>query len=109
MCGIAGIVSLSSEPVPDLKRRLDSMNTLQGHRGPDGEGIWQDARGRVGLASRRLSIIDLSSSANQPMTDGSSNWVVLNGEIYNYLELRAELGVDNFVTRSDTEVILQGY
>ncbi len=109
MCGIAGIVSLSSETVPDLKRRLDSMNTLQAHRGPDGEGIWQHPRGRGGLASRRLSIIDLSPSAGQPMTDGSGNWVVFNGEIYNYLELRAELGAENFVTRSDTEVILQAY
>jgi len=109
MCGIAGIVNLSSEAVPDLERRLGLMNRLQGHRGPDGERTWQHPRGRIGLAHRRLSIIDLSPSASQPMTDRSGNWVVCNGEIYNYLELRAELGEEQFATRSDTEVILRGY
>ena len=109
MCGIAGILDLGSKLIPDLKRRLEVMNELQRHRGPDGEGIWQHPRGHVGFAHRRLSIIDLSPAASQPMTDRAGNWVVYNGEIYNYLELRAELGVENFVTHSDTEVILQAY
>lgn len=109
MCGIAGVASLSSERVPDLKRRLVVMNTLQAHRGPDGECVWQHPREHVGFAHRRLSIIDLSPAASQPMTDGSGNWVVLNGEIYNYRELRAELGEEHFATRSDTEVILHAY
>jgi asparagine synthase (glutamine-hydrolysing) len=84
------------------------MNTLQHHRGPDGEGIWQHPQGYVGFAHRRLSIIDLQTGG-QPMSDGAGNWVTYNGEIYNYIELRAELGSENFVTSSDTEVILHAY
>ncbi len=84
------------------------MNDLQKHRGPDGAGVWQHARGCVGLAHRRLSIIDLNTG-QQPMTDGQGNWLTFNGEIYNYVELRRELGEDLFRTTSDTEVILQAY
>ncbi len=84
------------------------MNALQRHRGPDGEGIWQHPRGMVGFAHRRLSIIDLATG-QQPMRDAGGNWVAYNGEIYNYQELRAELGVESFTTRSDTEVILHAY
>ena len=65
-------------------------------------------RRRVGLAHRRLSIIDLDAGA-QPMTDGAGNWIAFNGEIYNYLELREELGAEQFRTDSDTEVILRAY
>ena len=80
------------------------------HRGPDAEGVV--ARGAVALAHARLSIIDVSAAANQPMADGDETcWVVFNGEIYNHHELRAELtaGGATFRTRSDTEVILEGY
>ncbi len=84
------------------------MNELLRHRGPDGEGIWRHPDGHVGFAHRRLSIIDLSTG-NQPMTDDCGNWLVFNGEIYNYRELRRELGIENFRTTSDTEVILQAY
>ncbi|GAB4172289.1 MAG: asparagine synthase (glutamine-hydrolyzing) [Coleofasciculaceae cyanobacterium] len=108
MCGIAGVLSLSLGQIPNLKSRLVAMNQLQHHRGPDGEGIWQHPRQYVGLAHRRLSIIDLDAG-NQPMSDAAGNWLIYNGEIYNYLELREELGVHNFVTRSDTEVILHAY
>lgn len=108
MCGIAGIIKLSSEPIVDLAPRLEAMNRLQRHRGPDGEGIWQHPRGHVGMAHRRLSIIDLSTG-NQPMRDAGGNWIVYNGEIYNYIELRNELGPENFATTSDTEVILRAY
>ena len=108
MCGIAGIINLSSSPLPDLQQRLAAMNHLQRHRGPDGEGVWQHPLGHVGLAHRRLSIIDLSTG-NQPMRDAGGNWVTFNGEIYNYIELRNELGPENFVTTSDTEVILHAY
>ncbi len=80
------------------------------HRGPDAEGVV--ARGPVALGHRRLSIIDVSSSSNQPMHDDSGRfWIVFNGEIYNYRELRQELvssGAE-FLTRSDTEVILEAY
>jgi len=109
MCGIAGMIQLDAERIPALEKRLGVINTVQKHRGPDGKGIWQHHRGHVGLAHRRLSIIDLSPTGQQPMTDRAGNWIILNGEIYNYLELREELGIDKFVTTSDTEVILFAY
>jgi asparagine synthase (glutamine-hydrolysing) len=109
MCGIAIVVSLNGAPAPGLRRRLEVMNRLQRHRGPDGEGIWAHAGEQVGFGHRRLSIIDLSPAAAQPMHDGAGNWITYNGEIYNYLELRRELGEDRFRTTSDTEVILQAY
>ena len=84
------------------------MNRLLRHRGPDGEGLWQHPDRYVGFAHRRLKIIDLSTG-DQPMTDAAGNWVTYNGEIYNYIELREELGVENFKTTSDTEVILHAY
>lgn len=108
MCGIAGSVSLSLEAIPHLSRVLGVMNDLQQHRGPDGEGIWQHPRALVGFAHRRLSIIDLVTG-HQPMSDNAGNWVTYNGEIYNYREVRAELGPKTFVTQSDTEVILHAY
>jgi asparagine synthase (glutamine-hydrolysing) len=84
------------------------MSDLIRHRGPDGEGYWVHPRGHAGFAHRRLSIIDLTTG-DQPMTDGSGNWITYNGEIYNYRDLRDELGADSFRTTSDTEVILAGY
>src|SRR3989475_4370470 len=108
MCGIGGVLQLSSQPLGDLSRTLRVMNVLQAHRGPDDEGAWTHARGHLGFAHRRLKIIDLTTGA-QPMTDGNGNWITYNGEIYNYRELREELGVDSFRTTSDTEVILRAY
>ena len=108
MCGIAGSLNLASTPIPDLARRLSVMNDLQKHRGPDGHGLWQHSRRHVGFAHRRLSIIDLDTG-HQPMSDRAGNWISYNGEIYNYLELRDDLGENLFVTHSDTEVILHGY
>jgi asparagine synthase (glutamine-hydrolysing) len=108
MCGIAGAISPSLKQIPHLKRRLEVMNKLQKHRGPDGEGVWTHEHGHVGFAHRRLSIIDLTTG-QQPMNDQKGNWITYNGEIYNYLELREELGPEIFMTTSDTEVILQAY
>ncbi len=108
MCGIAGAIRLSGEPIPGLAQRLDIMNEMQRHRGPDGLGVWMQPRGHVGLAHRRLSIIDLAKG-DQPMSDRGGNWIVFNGEVYNYIELRQELGAENFTTTSDTEVILYAY
>ncbi|WP_414578353.1 asparagine synthase (glutamine-hydrolyzing) [Anabaena sp. CCY 9402-a] len=108
MCGIAGIINLESEHIPNLNRRLSLMNELQSHRGPDGEGVWQHPSQHIGFAHRRLSIIDLNTGS-QPMSDRAGNWITYNGEIYNYLELRQELGIKNFITNSDTEVILHAY
>jgi asparagine synthase (glutamine-hydrolysing) len=108
MCGIAAIMDLEGVAMPHLARMLQAMNGLQRHRGPDGEGTWLHPNGTVGFGHRRLSIID-PSGGRQPMRDGNGNWVTFNGEIYNYRELRSELGPDQFRTESDTEVILHAY
>lgn len=108
MCGIAGQFNyVRNEPVNrDTVRRMAASIV---HRGPDDEGFFFDQD--LGLGFRRLSIIDLSGG-HQPMSDAEESvWVVFNGEIYNYLELRAELEAKGhqFRTRSDTEVIVHGY
>src|SRR6476619_5928235 len=108
MCGIAGIFNyLTNEPVdPDTIRR---MATSIAHRGPDDDGFFFD--GPLGFGFRRLSIIDLAGG-HQPMSDLEETvWVIFNGEIYNYPELRAELEAKGhqFRTNSDTEVIVHGY
>ena len=74
------------------------MNDLIAHRGPDDSGIWVHERGHVGFAHRRLSIIDLAHG-HQPMSDEAGNWITYNGEIYNYLELRADLAGERFAHR----------
>ena len=108
MCGIAGLCHMRGAQVDNLSASLAAMNTLQEHRGPDGQGVWMHASQRVGFAHRRLSIIGLETGA-QPMRDRAGNWITYNGEIYNYIELREELGVETFETDSDTEVILAAY
>jgi asparagine synthase (glutamine-hydrolysing) len=108
MCGICGILNFDpGEPVDATT--LDRMRDVLRHRGPDDVGSW--VRGAVGLGHRRLSIIDLTPSGHQPMPSAdSSRWLVFNGEIYNYLELRREhLGAYTFVSSSDSEVILHMY
>jgi asparagine synthase (glutamine-hydrolysing) len=82
------------------------------HRGPDDAGEWWSQDGRVGLGHRRLAILDLSPAGHQPMADPRGElWIVFNGEIYNFLELRKELAAKGHVFRSrtDTEVILAAY
>jgi asparagine synthase (glutamine-hydrolysing) len=108
MCGIAGALELQRQPIKRPSLRLLAMNRLQQHRGPDGSGIWVHPHQHLGLAHRRLSIIDLDTGA-QPMHHPSGNVITYNGEIYNYLELREELREERFVTESDTEVILHAY
>ena len=108
MCGIVGVLLFDGAEVKSSKIRL--MTDLIAHRGPDGEGCWNE--GPVGLGHRRLSIIDLSERASQPMesTDGNSV-ITYNGEIYNYKELAILLGQKGLPCRtsSDTEVILNLY
>lgn len=107
MCGICGAVYKDGGR-PD-RGTLKAANDLQSHRGPDDEGFYID--GPVGLAMRRLSIIDISTG-HQPISyDGDGLWIVFNGEIYNYLALREELEArgHRFKTRSDTETILALY
>jgi asparagine synthase (glutamine-hydrolysing) len=108
MCGIAGIVALGGAPAPSRAALLRMAGALT-HRGPDETGLYRAAG--AGLAHTRLSIIDLAAG-QQPMPDAQrTTWIVFNGEIFNYLELRAELAAlgHRFRTRSDTEVILQAW
>jgi asparagine synthase (glutamine-hydrolysing) len=108
MCGVAGFMARGRMNTALAQRMLERMNGLQQHRGPDGVGTWIESGGRTGLAHRRLSIIDLATG-DQPMASLSGNVITYNGEIYNYIELRKELGEDQFTTTSDTEVILRAY
>ncbi len=114
MCGIAGVLSIGGDAAPVDVGELEAMRDTMAHRGPDGTGAWVSSSGNVGLAHRRLAIIDLSDHALQPMaTDDTALSLVFNGEIYNHAEIRAELvasGVRNWRTdHSDTEVILRAY
>jgi asparagine synthase (glutamine-hydrolysing) len=107
MCGIAGVFNLNSDPVglAILKTMADAL----AHRGPDGEGFF--AEENIGLAHRRLSILDISSKGAQPMTSKNEEWVVtFNGCIYNFLSLKLELQSlgHEFVSASDTEVLVEG-
>lgn len=105
MCGIVGIVGKNA-----TKITLDKMLKVQHHRGPDFTGT-KVLKNKIALGHNRLSIIDLSSEANQPMVDQTGRYeIVFNGEIYNYIELKSELSKDyNFKTHSDTEVLLASY
>lgn len=109
MCGIIGIASQA--PLLDRDWILVGRDGMT-HRGPDDAGVWWSVDGRVGLAHRRLAIIDLSPAGHQPMSDDSGTvWIVFNGEIYNFTDLRAELAAKGalFRSHSDTEVILAAY
>jgi len=107
MCGICGVYDLRDRPVPGLERRLEVMNDLLAHRGPDAAGVWVHERGHVGLGNRRLSIIE-PDSGHQPMSDAAGRWIAYNGEVYNYPELRTTLG-GSFSKGADTEVVLRAY
>ncbi|MCB0814526.1 MAG: asparagine synthetase B, partial [Flavobacteriales bacterium] len=106
MCGIAGILGL--EGLKDPSATVRTMTDAMAHRGPDASGHWADDL--VALGHRRLSIIDLSRAADQPFRSPDGRYVlVFNGEIYNFRELRSQLGDQVFVTDSDTEVLLAAY
>lgn len=104
MCGIAGYYGFGEDT--DL---LETMNKCIVHRGPDGEGYFTS--GQTGLAHRRLSIIDLAHGQEPMISSDTKTVLIYNGEVYNYLELRAELVAlgREFRTESDTEVVLQAY
>jgi len=109
VCGIAGIIASEVEPT-SLERMLEAMH----HRGPDDRGIeiFGHDHFQVGLGNTRLAIIDLSPAGHMPMRDPETgNWIVYNGEVYNYRELRAELVKHgkHFRSLTDTEVILKAY
>ena len=108
MCGIGGMFSGGPLP-PDHGPLLEAMAETLVHRGPDGTGVWSDPAAGVGLCHARLAVLDLSRLGAQPMTDAEGRgWIVYNGEVYNYRELRREL-TDlgcRFVSTTDTEVVL---
>lgn len=109
MCGITGKLNFKADE-PVSKTLIGQMNNLLTHRGPDDEGLW--VRGQIGLGQRRLSIIDLSPTGHQPMTNEDSTiWITYNGEIYNHAELREKLEKKGHRYRgnSDTETILHLY
>lgn len=103
MCGINGLFSFKK--IPKIQERILSMNTSIKHRGPDAKDFFLFKDG-LALGHVRLSIIDVRDLANQPMSSNSKNWnIVFNGEIYNFQEIKEELTY-NFLSNSDTEVIL---
>src|SRR5690348_6122596 len=109
MCGIAGMLHFEASRTADAAL-LERMCAALRHRGPDDHGLY--VRGPVGLGHRRLSIIDLSTAGHQPMSnDDGSVWIVFNGEIYNFLELRRRLeqAGTRFRSKTDTEVLLRLY
>lgn len=113
MCGINGIIAKTNRDKNVLTSILNNMNDLIIHRGPDEDGVFSEENNNfsVGMAMRRLSIIDLSSGQQPIFTDDKQIVIVFNGEIYNYREIRARLEAEGvtFNTSSDTEVILKAY
>lgn len=110
MCGIVGysIINSPKQNICALELGIKALS----HRGPDNSGIWTNHDGSLGMAHSRLSILDLTKNSNQPMADENQDFILgFNGEIYNFIEIRADLkklGYE-FTTNSDTEVILKGY
>lgn len=114
MCGIVGSFIFRNSDFIVTEPYITRMRDTMVHRGPDGAGVWLSKDGRVGLGHRRLSIIDLSQAAAQPMcNEDGTLWVSFNGEIYNHAEIRAELktvgGHQWKTNHSDTEVILHAF
>ena len=113
MCGICGIIDLTGQPIDQeiLRRMADTL----AHRGPDAEGFYRNPTAgtspAVGLAHRRLSIIDIATGQQPLANEDGTVWIVFNGEIYNYLDVREELLHKGhvFKTRSDTETIVHAY
>lgn len=105
MCGIVGFISkrISQDD-------LINMTNAISHRGPDAKGLYFNAEKGIGLGHRRLSVIDLSESANQPMTSHCDRYIIIyNGEVYNFKKIASKLGSINWKTSSDTEVILEAF
>jgi asparagine synthase (glutamine-hydrolysing) len=112
MCGIVGVFAYG-KPGRVNARVISAMRDTMAHRGPDGMGVWISPSAHLGLAHRRLSFIDLSETAKQPMSNEDGRiWVTFNGEIYNHAGLRKELEGSGHVFRTDhadTEVLLHGF
>ncbi|MEH2511210.1 asparagine synthase (glutamine-hydrolyzing) [Nitrobacteraceae bacterium AZCC 1564] len=112
MCGIVGVFAFGQQRrvSPEV---ITAMRDCMVHRGPDGGDLWISERGHIGLGHRRLSIVDLSNSANQPMPNEDGRiWITFNGEIYNHASFRKPLEQAGHVFRtdhSDTEILVHGY
>lgn len=114
MCGIVGTLSFNNSSFTVTESYIIRMRDTMIHRGPDGSGVWVSDDRRTGFGHRRLSIIDLSEAASQPMcNENGTLWISFNGEIYNHAEIRSELeqiGGHQWKTdHSDTEVILHAF
>lgn len=109
MCGIFGLLADRSRAHEQSSADLDVGLTCIRHRGPDGTGKWVSDTGQVALGHVRLSIIDLETGAQPMHSDDGRYTITYNGEIFNYIELRAELGESQFRTHSDTEVVLRAF
>jgi asparagine synthase (glutamine-hydrolysing) len=112
MCGIVGYFQFRGQVGAELHRSMGRARDLLGHRGPDGSGMYGSPNGSCVLGHVRLSILDLSDQGLQPMSnEDGSLWIVFNGEIYNYLELRSSLTRKGhkFRSLSDTEVVIHLY
>jgi len=114
MCGITGLINISTTEKYDIVNLVNKMTLKLEHRGPDDSGIWSDQLSKIALGHRRLSIIDVSSAGHQPMESTSKNYVLsFNGEIYNHLDLRKKLTLENpsinWVGSSDTETLLVAF
>jgi asparagine synthase (glutamine-hydrolysing) len=108
MCGIFAVVKQGGSAEPMLRNVVETGLDRIRHRGPDGSSVWISPDRSVGFGHVRLAIVDLEMGA-QPMSLEDGTTIIFNGEIYNYLELRQELGSEGFHTGSDTEVILRAY
>ena len=112
MCGVSGIMYFNKKFFVK-KKYLDDMNNILNHRGPDGKGNWISSAKNIGFGHTRLSILDLTTSANQPFLDNTKNYVItFNGEIYNFKEIKKILLKKGYIfntKNSDTEVLLLSY
>jgi len=110
MCGITGFLQANGFNSVQAHALAACMGEQIAHRGPDDSGVWIDANAGIALAHQRLSILDLSHAGHQPMVSISGRYVIVfNGEIYNHLELRQELGNIEWRGHSDTETLLAGF
>ena len=113
MCGIAGILSIDRKEYSIGLNLIKKMNKIQSHRGPDARGVWISKEQNIAFGHSRLSILDLSRTADQPFQDSNKDYTItFNGEIYNYLELKKKLikkGYKFKTKNSDTEVLLFSY
>ena len=112
MCGFAGLLSTAGFTRDELTDHAHRMIGPIAHRGPDDSGTWVDEHAGIALGFRRLAILDLSPQGHQPMRSASGRYLVtFNGEVYNYLDLRRELGAfgHRFNGQSDTEVMLAAF